>query len=338
MFPFSWFGSSWSYDQLPSLQGKTALVTGVSYIAPIDGKVSAQQGIGLHTALELARKGASVFITSRRPDNAALVVEYIRREVPGAEVAVVPMQLDDLQSVRDGARAWAADHRVLDILVNNAGVMGVSTYKPSANGIESQMAINYIAPFLLTRELWPCLLRAPQPRVVTLSSRGHLMARSKFWEFWNDPARYSPYLAYGDTKRAVMMFATELTRRKAAEFFANSCHPGIVDTSLFATAQYAFAGRLLRPLLSTPSDGAKTSVFLAADETTMLATDEPDPAKREQKRRAHRGQYWEPYGKLASLPGSARDPEQLRALWDATEALLAEKGFGGSWPGLTTEA
>ncbi|RKO96100.1 hypothetical protein CAUPRSCDRAFT_8510, partial [Caulochytrium protostelioides] len=104
MFPFSWFGSSWSYDQLPSLQGKTALVTGVSYIAPIDGKVSAQQGIGLHTALELARKGASVFITSRRPDNAALVVEYIRREVPGAEVAVVPMQLDDLQSVRDGAR------------------------------------------------------------------------------------------------------------------------------------------------------------------------------------------------------------------------------------------
>ncbi|RKO95313.1 hypothetical protein CAUPRSCDRAFT_12980 [Caulochytrium protostelioides] len=129
-----------------------------------------------------------------------------------------------------------------------------------------------------------------------------------------------------------------ITPEKAAEFFANSCHPGIVDTSLFATAQYAFAGRLLRPLLSTPSDGAKTSVFLAADETTMLATDEPDPAKREQKRRAHRGQYWEPYGKLASLPGSARDPEQLRALWDATEALLAEKGFGGSWPGLTTEA
>ena len=153
----------WTLAEMPDLSGKRALVTGVT------------SGIGEHTALELARKGAEVVMAARSENKLRRAVDDIRRVLPTARLEPLLLDLADLGSVRR-----AADEAValgeLDLLVNNAGVMATPERR-TVDGFELQLGTNHLGHFALTGLLWPALTKAPSARVVTVSSLAHRLVR-----------------------------------------------------------------------------------------------------------------------------------------------------------------
>jgi len=222
----------WDPADIPDQAGRTILVTGTTV-----------GGLGHHTALELARRGARVVITGRSPDRLAETEAAILAEAPAAALQVVELDLADLASVR---RAAADVSRLgpIDVLVNNAGVMG-TPYHRTGDGLELQMATNHFGPFLLTGLLLPQLVASEDGRVVAVSSQMHRIARSAPLQ---DPraedGRYKPWPTYGQSKLANLLFTYELDRRlRRAELpvKALAAHPGFASTHLAANGQYGRA-------------------------------------------------------------------------------------------------
>jgi NAD(P)-dependent dehydrogenase (short-subunit alcohol dehydrogenase family) len=172
------------------LAGKLAVVTG------------GNGGLGLATALGLARAGAHVVIAARNPDKAAAALDQLRREVPGAAAEVVPLDLGSLDSVRTAAEAILAAQPTVDVLVNNAGVMGTPE-RATADGFELQLGTNHLGHFAFTALLLPAILRSDQARVVTVTSTARHIGRPVDPD---DPflrgGRYGPWKAYGQSKLA----------------------------------------------------------------------------------------------------------------------------------------
>jgi NAD(P)-dependent dehydrogenase (short-subunit alcohol dehydrogenase family) len=222
----------WDLADIPDQAGRTILVTGTTV-----------GGLGHHTALELARRGARVVITGRSPERLAETERAILAEAPAAALESVELDLADLSSVR---RAAAAASRLgpIDVLVNNAGVMG-TPYHRTGDGLELQMATNHFGPFLLTGLLLPQLAASEDGRVVSVSSQMHRIARSAPLR---DPrvqdGRYQPWPTYGQSKLANLLFVYELDRRlRRAELpvKALAAHPGFASTHLAANGQYGRA-------------------------------------------------------------------------------------------------
>lgn len=219
----------WSTADLPVQRGRTVLVTGTTV-----------GGLGHATALELARRGARVVLTGRRPDRIAEARRAILVEVPDAALESVELDLADLASVRRAA-AVIAGLGPIDVLVNNAGVMGTS-HRRTPDGLELQLATNHFGPFLLTGLVLPQLVASQGARVVTVSSQMHRVARSAPLD---DPRvqqrRYRRWPAYGQSKLANLLFTYELDRRlRRAELpvKALAAHPGFASTHLAANGQY----------------------------------------------------------------------------------------------------
>jgi len=242
---------------------RIALVTGAS------------AGIGLYTALGLARAGFRVVMAGR--DAARL--EGARRTVAerSGSTRVEPALADfaSLAAVRGLAERVLAAHDRLDLLVNNAGLIS-PRFQLSADGYELTVAVNHLAPFLLTNLLLDRLRASAQldksgARIVTVASQAHRGARL-------DPAGlvgredWSPLKAYGRSKLCNILFTRALARRLDGSGVAAAClHPGVVATAIGDRAG-GIAGwgwRLVKPFLVSPETGAATSLFLA---TT------PDPA------------------------------------------------------------
>lgn len=227
---------------------QTVLVTG------------ANAGIGRATSTELARLGARVLMACRDGERGAEAQAAVSDEVPGARTELL---LADL-STADGVRSLAEQTRQLtdrlDVLVNNAGVF-TRKYTPTADGLETQFAVNHLAPFLLTNLLRDLLVRSAPARVVTVSSEAHKRGQVRFDDLQGEQ-NYSGLRAYSQSKLANLLFNRELARRLGGTgVTANALHPGVIATELLFTG---FAPiRLLRPFLKTPEAGARTSVFLA---------------------------------------------------------------------------
>jgi NAD(P)-dependent dehydrogenase (short-subunit alcohol dehydrogenase family) len=222
----------WDLTDIPDQAGRTVLVTGTTV-----------GGLGHHTALELARRGARVVITGRSPDRLAETEAAILAEAPNAALEAVELDLSDLSSVRRAA-ADAARLGPIDVLINNAGVMG-TPYHRTSDGLELQMATNHFGPFLLTGLLLPQLVASEDGRVVAVSSQMHRIARSAPL---GDPrvqdGRYQPWPTYGQSKLANLLFTYELDRRlRRAELpvKALAAHPGFASTHLAANGQYGRA-------------------------------------------------------------------------------------------------
>ena len=219
----------WDPTDIPAQAGRTVLVTGTTV-----------GGLGHHTSLELARRGARVVLTGRSPERLAETERAILDEVPTATLETVELDLADLSSVRRAAVAAAALGPI-DVLVNNAGVMG-TPYQRTPDGLELQLATNHFGPFLLTGLLLPQLVASGDGRVVSVSSQMHRIARSAPL---GDPlvqsGRYQPWPTYGQSKLANLLFAYELDRRlRRAELpvKALAAHPGFASTHLAANGQY----------------------------------------------------------------------------------------------------
>ena len=155
---------SWSAAQLPSLAGRTALVTGGS------------SGIGWQVCLELARHGARVRLASRDPGRGQDAAHRIRELVPAADVEPVRLDLASLTSVEAAAgrlgrpAAPAGQQRRGD---------GAARLRRTSDGFELQFGTNHLGHFALTGRLLPALLAAGESRVVTVSSIAALECRGR---------------------------------------------------------------------------------------------------------------------------------------------------------------
>ncbi len=218
-------GMSWSAAQLPSLAGRTALVTG------------GNSGIGWQVCLELARHGARVRLASRDPGRGRDAVRRIRELVPAADVEPVRLDLASLASVETLAAQWQGP---LHLLVNNAGVMAPPRLRSTADGFELQFGTNHLGHFALTGRLLPALLAADSgARVVTVSSIVHWSALSV--PLTGVPAAgYHPQRAYASSKLANLLFAFELQRRaeaRGASLTSTAAHPGVSRTNLMLASE-----------------------------------------------------------------------------------------------------
>jgi NAD(P)-dependent dehydrogenase (short-subunit alcohol dehydrogenase family) len=188
--------TSWRARDIPDLTGRRAIVTG------------ANSGLGFQTALELARHGAAVLMTSRRRDAGDDAVRRVRDAAPNAKVSCGLLDLADLGSVRQFADANSAP---IDILVNNAGVMAIPR-RLTADGFEMQLGTNHLGHFALTGLLLPDLLARPGARVVTVSSSMHRAGAMNFDDLMGEQS-YRPWQAYSQSKLANLLFMRELDRR-----------------------------------------------------------------------------------------------------------------------------
>jgi NAD(P)-dependent dehydrogenase (short-subunit alcohol dehydrogenase family) len=294
--------SAWTTADIPSLSGRTTLVTG------------ANSGIGFHTARSLAEHGAEVVMAGRDDAAGAAAIQRIRAELPEATVSWLHLDLSSLDSVREASERFRSEHEKLDILVNNAGVMMVPR-RLTADGFESQFGVNHLGHFALTGRLLPALLSAPGARVVSVSSLYHREGRIDFDDLMGDRA-YNPTKNYAQSKLANLLFAFELARLAAASgtpLASIGAHPGVAATNLGHDAG-AIRSLLIKAfqLTTQPAEGGSYPSLFAA--TSPLAVNGsfvgPDG------RGGHRGAP-----QVVEAAPQAHDEAAARRLWNVSTEL-----------------
>jgi NAD(P)-dependent dehydrogenase (short-subunit alcohol dehydrogenase family) len=206
---------------MTDLTGKVCLITG------------ATSGIGLAAARHIAAHGGTVVLAGRHATTcttaAASAGAYSR-----VGAAAVDWLAADL-AVQDEVRALAAEFQGrydrLDVLVNNAGTI-VRNRTLTPEGVELTLAVNHLAPFLLTNLLRDLLAGSAPARVVTVTSVAHERGRLDFGDMRMDRG-YLPFRAYARSKLANLLFTYELARRlEGSGVTANAVNPGLVRTGL----------------------------------------------------------------------------------------------------------
>jgi NAD(P)-dependent dehydrogenase (short-subunit alcohol dehydrogenase family) len=298
--------NGWDAEQIPDQSGRTAIVTG------------ANSGLGLVTARELARAGASVVMACRNLEKGHAAVDEVRAAVPDAQVQLDELDLASLASVRAFADRFKAPHDGLDLLINNAGVMG-SPRRRTADGFELQFGTNHLGHFALTSALLETMEGREDARVVTLSSTAHKMGRINF-DNLNGDRHYFRWNAYGQSKLANLLFALELDRRLRAvgsTVKSLAAHPGYAATNLQSAGPPMF-DRLVMV--------ASNATIAQSDEMGALP-----PLYAATQPGLEGGTYVGPDGfqeqrghpKIVQPNGRARNPETARRLWEVSERMTA---------------
>jgi NAD(P)-dependent dehydrogenase (short-subunit alcohol dehydrogenase family) len=203
-----------------SLKGKRVLVTGVS------------AGIGVETARSLAAHGAHVIGAARDLKKAEAATTQVRKDAAanGGSFELIELDLGNLKSVRAAADKLIAEGKPLDIIIANAGVMA-TPFGHTADGFETQFGTNHLGHFVFVNRIAP-LLRAGG-RLVNVSSSGHRFSDVNLDDPGFERAPYEPYVAYGRSKTANILFAVEFdNRHRARGIRAAAVHPGIIKTEL----------------------------------------------------------------------------------------------------------
>jgi NAD(P)-dependent dehydrogenase (short-subunit alcohol dehydrogenase family) len=292
---------------MPSQRGRTILITGTG-------------GLGFEDALALARAGGDVIIAGRNPVKGADAVRRIKERLPQASVALEIVDLGDLASIEALAKRLKETRDHIDVLINNAGVMTPPVRETTKDGFELQFGTNYLGHFALTRALLPLLIRAQDPRVVTLSSIAVRSASAAInFDDLQAERSYKPMPVYSQSKLACLMFAFELQRRSQEAGWgitSIAAHPGISRTDLLHNGPGRRSARgVLRSLMwflfQPVAQGALPTLFAATSPT------------------ARGGGYYGPdrLGETRGHPAEAQVPKQAmekhvaHKLWEISEKL-----------------
>ncbi len=237
------------------MKGRTVLVTG------------ATAGIGKQTALGLAQTGARVVIVGRNPEKTKGVVEELKARSKNDQIESLLADLSSMEQVRRLAGEYRARFGKLDVLVNNAGGMNPKRVT-TADGYELTFAMNHLTYFLLTHLLLPALEEAGTPerkaRVVSVASAAHRRGALDFDDLMSTRG-YDPWVAYGVSKLANILFTRELSMRlEGKNVTANCLHPGFVASDFLSKGGIWTVIKPIAYLFAIDEEeGAQTSLYLA---------------------------------------------------------------------------
>jgi NAD(P)-dependent dehydrogenase (short-subunit alcohol dehydrogenase family) len=239
---------------VPSQQGRIVVVTGAS------------GGIGLYTALGLAKAGAQVILVCRNAQRGEEARSFISR-AGGTKPELVLADFADLKAVRQAAEAIAARYPEVHVLVNNAGLFSRKR-ELTKDGYEMTFAVNHLAPFLFTNTLLPVLERGGEKsrfaRIVTLASAAANRASINTGDLMS-PRHYTMFGAYGQSKLCNILFTKELARRFPPRLISTNClHPGVVATRIGNKGGVeGFVWSAIKPFMIGPDEGAVNSLYVA---------------------------------------------------------------------------
>jgi NAD(P)-dependent dehydrogenase (short-subunit alcohol dehydrogenase family) len=275
------------------MDGKVVLITGGT------------SGIGKAAAKALAGMGAEVVVTGRNRQKGEGALQEIRSESGNNTVSLLLADLAAQAEVRRLAKEFRASHARLNVLVNNAGLYKTRRTE-TPDGIEMTLAVNHLAPFLLTNLLLDLLKKSAPSRVINVSSEAERWGKIDLDDLQSE-RRYRGFPVYGKSKLATIMFTYELAERlRGTGVTANCMHPGSVNTNMGKNERGVgiLLFRAFKPFMRSPKKGADTLVYLAAS---------PDVQERT-------GKYF--IDREVAIPSEeAYDGTLREQLWEASEEL-----------------
>jgi len=319
------FGATSTTDDVLSgvnLKGKRILVTGVS------------AGLGVETARSLAAHGAQVVGTARDLNKAKAATEQVRKDAAanGGSFELVELDLANLKSARACADWLLAKAEPLDVVIANAGVMA-TPFGHTADGFETQFGTNHLGHFVLVNRI-ASLIR-DGGRLINLSSSGHRYANVDLDDPNFERTSYEPFVAYGRSKTANILFAVAFDERHRAHGVrAAAVHPGGIRTELDRhidssrlekiveeiNQQLAAQGKASFQFKTVPQ-GAATSVWAAV----VAPADEIGGRYCEN---CHVGQVVPDDATITAVSegvrGYALDAKKAETLWKKSEELVGE--------------
>jgi NAD(P)-dependent dehydrogenase (short-subunit alcohol dehydrogenase family) len=291
-------------NSLPNQTGKTFVITG------------GNQGLGYATTEILAQLNARVVIGCRNVTSGEQAKQKILTGNSKADIQVLELDLASLASVRNFANKVKKQHpKGIDALVNNAGIMAIPTRQETIDGFESQIGVNHFGHFLLSALLFSSL--KAQGRIVNHSSSAAMFAAANFtFNDLDSSKSYSPWVAYGNSKAANLLFTYELNKRLRGSkknknnITAVAVHPGYTATNLQKDKfpLWEMAGKLVA---MEPKDGALSQVVAIVDPTIGPSVG------------TYIGPKFLSFGApvVAVTPAGSSDPQQAAKLWQESVRL-----------------
>jgi len=314
------FGATSTTDEVLSgiqLDGKRVLVTGVS------------AGLGVETARALLAHGAEVVGTARDLAKARQATAAFAND----RLEIVEADLASLASVRAAADRLVADGRTFDVVIANAGVMA-TPFGHTADGFETQFGTNHLGHFVFVNRI-ASLVRAGG-RLVNLSSSGHRFSDVDLDDPNFERTAYDPFVAYGRSKTANILFAVAFDRRhRDRGIRATAVHPGGIMTELArhigADTIEGMLENLNRELAAkgegpyefkTIPQGAATSVWAGV----VALGDEVGGRYCENCHVGHVVPDDQPINAISEgVRAYALDPDRAEALWAKSEEMVGER-------------
>jgi NAD(P)-dependent dehydrogenase (short-subunit alcohol dehydrogenase family) len=275
---------------------KIALVTG------------ATNGIGIWTALGLAKDGDVVGIVARDRARGEAMQKWLAKHAPASRIDLFVAELSSLADVRRLAAEVQSRYPRLDLLINNAG-LACDKRELTVDGFERTIAVNHLAPFLLVLELLDLLRRSAPARIINVGSSSSDRATLDLDNLQSE-RRFSTIGAYGQSKLAIMLFTFELARRlDGTGVVVNVVHPGTVATNIFNLggwkgAMVTVLMPLIRLFLLSPEQGARTTLHVATSPALAAVT----------------GRYFKE-GKEAAPNPLSQDRALAKAVWERSAVL-----------------
>jgi len=309
---------SFTEDAVPDQTGKVVIVTG------------GNSGIGKETCRVLLAKGAKVYLAARSKDKAEEAINDIKKATGKEGIVFLPLDLQDLSSVKAATQIFLANEEQLHQLYNNAGIMAVP-YGVTKDGYESQFGTNVVGHFALTKLLLPILESTASKtppgsvRVINLSSGMHgsvppggiafddlHLTNGSYWNV--------EWKRYGQAKLGNILFSNELARRYGSKgIYSLSIHPGVVRTNLMSGTSMSqswigsFFGNLASRFFVSPAYGCLTQLYAGTS---------PEVVEKNLN-----GSYFVPYGKVQAPSAYGQSAELGSKLWDYLEKEASQKGI-----------
>jgi NAD(P)-dependent dehydrogenase (short-subunit alcohol dehydrogenase family) len=275
--------------------------------APVILVTGSTDGIGRAAARDLAFQGAEVIIHGRDENKGKRVLAEIKETTGSTKLSLLTADLSEQRNVRLLAHDIISGYSRLDVLVNNAGTCEHARIL-TPDGIETTFAVNYLAPFLLTRLLLPLLEVSAPSRVVNVSSVSHNFIKTIDWENLQGEKNYTIYGNYALTKFANITFTYSLSERITGNgVTANCLNPGVISTKLLK--------RIFPSLIGLPvSEGARLLAHLALSPELEGET----------------GKYFNERGQPALSSGLTYDQAVRERLWRVAENMTGVRWGAGT--------
>ncbi len=293
----------WNADQITNQKGKVIIITG------------GNRGLGYEICLQLAKKNATIIIACRTELKGKQAIQKIEQELDKKiDARVIPIDLVNLNSVKEFAINFKKEYSRLHVLINNAAVVSLKEKTINSTGLEMHMATNHYGHFALTNLLYPILKKTPNARVVTMSSGSHKFGNINFDDLNWEKRPYNRSKSYGDSKLANLIFARSLQQKfdkDEVSTISVAAHPGLSATKRQQTI--GFGGWLSKNLAQPVWKGALPALKAATDPNVKPAA------------------YYGPKYGLSGYPVISKmdkkvfDDEVAEKLWEVSEQIIGTK-------------